>query len=99
MTIKEFETYFQERTPIDEKGNHLNKAKCREMIDAFVTAVTDALAEGETISLQGFGKFGTRERSAREGVNPKTLEKITISACKTPYFKPSATLKDTVNGR
>lgn len=99
MTIKEFETYFQERTPVDEKGNHLNKAACREMIDTFVAAVTDTLAEGETISFQGFGKFGIKERDAREGVNPKTLEKIRISACKTPYFKPSATLKDTVNGK
>ena len=99
MTIKEFETYFQERTPVDEKGNHLNKATCREMIDTFVAAITDALAEGETISFQGFGKFGIKERAAREGVNPKTLEKIRISACKTPYFKASSTLKDTVNGK
>lgn len=99
MTIKEFETYFQERTPVDEKDNHLNKAKCREMIDAFVTAVTDALAEGETISFQGFGKFGIKERAAREGINPKTQEKIKISASKSPYFKPSSTLKDIVNGK
>ncbi len=99
MTIKEFETYFQERTPVDEKGNHLNRAKCKEMIDAFVAAITDALAEGEIISFQGFGKFGIKERAARDGVNPKTLEKIKISACKTPYFKPSRTLKDAVNDK
>lgn len=99
MTIKEFEAYFQERTSVDEKGNHLNKAKCREMIDTFVAAITDAIADGETISFQGFGKFGVRERAAREGINPKTQEKIEIPASKSPYFKPSSALKDAVKGK
>ena len=81
------------------KRENISKEKCKEMIGTFVAAVSDALAEGETISFQSFGKFGIKERSAREGLNPKTREKIMIPACKSPYFKISATLKDIVNGK
>ncbi len=99
MNMKEFETYYQEHTPVDEKGNHASKVKCREMIDPFVAAVTDMLADGESVRIKGFGIFGVRERAAKDGVNPKTLERIKIPAGKSPYFKPSSMLKNVVNGK
>jgi DNA-binding protein HU-beta len=45
----------------------------------------------------GFGTFVVSERAASEGRNPRTGEKISISASKQPKFKAGKGLKDAVN--
>ena len=55
--------------------------------------ITDALIENQTVSFVGFGSFFTRERSARNGINPRTHEKIQIPARRTPDFKFGANIK------
>ena len=67
-----------------------------EVIESFLYTITDELARGNDVSLTGFGKFVVQERAARNGVNPKTGEKIQIAATKTPKFKASSTLKNAV---
>ena len=54
------------------------------------------MADGDKVSLVGFGNFEVRERAAREGKNPQTGEKITIAASKVPAFKAGKALKDAV---
>ncbi len=44
-----------------------------------------------------FGTFTKKKRSARRGVNPRTLEPMEIEACETIDFKPSAELKRAMN--
>jgi DNA-binding protein HU-beta len=44
----------------------------------------------------GFGAFRVTKRAAREGVNPRTGEKIHIAAKITPKFKAAKALKDAV---
>lgn len=66
-------------------------------IDAIVTVITDALADGQEINIAGFGKFSVSERAAREGRNPATGETISIPASKAPKFKVAKALKDAVN--
>ena len=46
----------------------------------------------------GFGKFSVTERSARQGVNPATGERIQIAASKAPKFTAGAALKKAVKG-
>ena len=75
----------------------LSKAAAGRAVDALVAAVTEALQQGEQISLVGFGTFAVRERAARSGRNPQTGESITISASRTPVFKAGKALKDAVN--
>lgn len=48
-------------------------------------------------SFPGFGTFTKKKRSARKGVNPRTLEPIEIEACYTIDFKPAAGLKRGMN--
>ena len=68
--------------------------------DAAVTAVfdsiTDALKSGDKVQLVGFGTFAVRSRAAKEGLNPRTKEKISIPASKVPGFKAGKALKDAV---
>ncbi len=75
----------------------ISKAQAEKAIDGFVMAVTDALANGEKVTLVGFGTFGVGERSEREGRNPRTGEKITIPASKVVKFKPGKSLSEKVN--
>ena len=67
------------------------------VLDGFVTAVTDALKAGEKIQISGFGTFEVKEKAAREGINPKTGEKIKIAASKIPAFKFGKANKDSFN--
>ena len=64
------------------------------MLKAFIETVEDAVKAGDKIQLVGFGTFESRERSAREGKNPQTGEKIKIAACKVPAFKAGKAFKD-----
>ena len=56
-----------------------------------------SLARGEAVNLPGFRTFGTRNRPARTGRNPRTGESLEIAASTTPTFKPGKPLKDAAN--
>ncbi len=74
----------------------LSKADAGKAVDGFVDTVTEALAQGEQVTLVGFGSFLVRERSARTGRNPQTGEPMNIAASKIPAFKAGKSLKDAV---
>jgi len=81
---------------ISEKTN-FSKKDSELACTAFVDAITEALENGEKVSLIGFGTFEVRDRAAREGLNPMTKEKIHIPASKAPAFKAGKALKARVN--
>jgi DNA-binding protein HU-beta len=66
-------------------------------LDALIKAITESLTKNDNVTLVGFGTFQVKDRSAREGRNPKTGETIQIKASKVPSFKAGKTLKDSVN--
>lgn len=74
----------------------LTKKDADAVLSAVIDTITDSLAKGDKIQLVGFGTFEVRERKAREGVNPRTKEKIAIAATKVPAFKAGRALKDAV---
>ena len=47
----------------------------------------------------GFGTFTKKKRSARKGVNPRTLEPMTIEAAYTIDFRPGSDLRQHLNTR
>ncbi|MBR2871511.1 MAG: HU family DNA-binding protein [Clostridia bacterium] len=65
-----------------------------ENLDGVIAAITEGLKAGEKIQISGFGTFSLKEKEAREGVNPKTGEKIKIAASKIPTFKFGKAYKD-----
>lgn len=67
-------------------------------VDAFCAVVGDLLADGDKLSLPGFGTFEVRERAARKGRNIHTGEATDIPACRVPLFRPNTQLKGRVNG-
>lgn len=75
----------------------LSKKDTEATLNSFINVVSSTLSKKEKIQLVGFGTFETRERAAREGVNPQTKEKIKIAATTVPAFKPGKALKDIVS--
>lgn len=75
----------------------LSKKDADKAVNAVVSAITDAMINGEKVQLVGFGTFEVRDRSARDGKNPLTGEVIHIAASKSPAFKAGKALKDAVN--
>ena len=73
MTKAELVTSIAEKTGLTKKDSE-------KALAAFVDTVTETLAKGDSIQLVGFGTFEVRERAAREGINPRTKEKIEIAA-------------------
>ncbi|MDE2562801.1 MAG: HU family DNA-binding protein [Sphingomonadales bacterium] len=78
--------------------NDLSKAEARKLVDAICSAIGDAAARGEEISLNGFGKFKVKDVPAREGRNPSTGAPIQIAASRKMTFAPAKALKDRLNG-
>ncbi|MGJ5633754.1 HU family DNA-binding protein [Nostoc sp. CALU 1950] len=75
---------------------NITKKQADEVISAFLSVVTEAVANGEKVTLIGFGSFERRDRSEREGRNPKTNEPMTIPATKVPAFSAGKQFKEKV---
>lgn len=72
----------------------LPQVTVKKVIDAVWDVIKQKLAEGEQVSIVGFGNFSVKNRAARVGRNPKTGAAIQIEAARTPAFKAGKVLKD-----
>ena len=81
---------------VAEKAN-LSKKDAAAAIAAVAESIAQAVADGEKVSLVGFGTFEVSERAERIGRNPRTNEQVTIPASKSVKFKAGKALKDAVN--
>jgi DNA-binding protein HU-beta len=75
---------------------NVTKKEADEIISAFLSVVTEAVANGEKITLIGFSSFERRDRSEREGRNPKTNEPMTIPATRVPAFSAGKLFREKV---
>ena len=71
----------------------LGRKEAAQAVDAALETIQDALERGSEVAITGFGKFHVAERSARQGVNPATGEKMQIAASRVPKFTAGAQLK------
>lgn len=74
----------------------LTKTQATAALQAVEVGITEALVNGEEVTLIGFGTFKVTERQAKTGRNPQTGEAIQIPAKKVPTFKAGKALKDAV---
>ena len=75
-----------------------SKKGASDALDAVLETITETLSGGGEVSFTGFGKFHVAERGPRQGVNPRTGERITIPGGKVPKFSAGAGLKSAVKG-
>lgn len=81
-----------------DAGEPISRQESAEIVEAILREISDALVAGETVKLSSFGAFLVREKGARIGRNPKTLEEKEISSRRVLSFRPSQLVKDQVNG-
>ena len=74
----------------------ISKKMAEQAQKAVIEGFSSALEKGDSISLVGFGSFKVVARTAREGRNPSTGEKMQIPAYKTVKFTLSKSLKERV---
>ena len=80
---------------VSAKSN-LPKRQVAMVIDATFNAIRDAMAEGQKVTMTGFGSFEVAQRNEREGRNPRTGEKMKIPPSTQVKFKAGKGLKDLV---
>jgi nucleoid DNA-binding protein len=74
-----------------------SKTKAEVMINIVLDSITESLIEDKKVSISGFGTFEVRDRSAKECINPRSGERITVPAYKAAVFKSGKNLKDALN--
>jgi nucleoid DNA-binding protein len=77
-------------------GTGLTKIETEAVVNGFITLVMNAVIEGDSVELRGFGSFRPKHRAARVARNPKTKEKIDIPERFVPHFKPARDFRDAV---
>jgi DNA-binding protein HU-beta len=87
---------FVDKVASDERMD--SKKAAADAVEAVLDGITSALTSGEDITFTGFGKFHVAERGPRQGVNPRTGERITIPGGRVPRFSAGAGLKSAVKG-
>lgn len=80
-----------------EKLGVYSKKESAEIVDIVFDTIKDTLSDGEKLKISGFGNFVVRGKQSRIGRNPKTGDKITITARQVLTFKPSQVLKNALN--
>ncbi|WP_431804777.1 HU family DNA-binding protein [Microbacterium sp. bgisy203] len=73
-----------------------SQATVTRVIDGLFSAVSEAVAKGEKVTIPGFLSFETVETSARTGRNPQTGAEIAIPAGKRVKVTAGSKLKASV---
>ncbi len=78
----------------------VTKKQAEDMVETFVTVVTETLQRGGEVTIAGFGTFSAKQRKGRTGVNPQDpTQKIQIPSVTVPKFKAGKGLKDALKGK
>lgn len=77
----------------------VTKKQADAVLSAALDAIMEAVANGDKVTLVGFGSFESRERKAREGRNPKTGDTMLIPETTVPAFSAGKSFKELVAGK
>ena len=74
----------------------LSRREVEKVVSEMIAAMIEKLAQGEKVSLSGFGTFETRTRAAHTGRDPRTGAMIEIRETSTVAFRPGKVLKSAI---
>jgi integration host factor subunit alpha len=75
----------------------LSAAESNRIITVVFDEIKNALDKEACLKIANFGSFYVKEKNARIGRNPKTLEEFKISARRVVSFYPASSLKFRIN--
>lgn len=73
------------------------KKQIETILSAAIDSIVDTVADGDRVTLVGFGTFEARQRKEREGRNPRTGDIMVIPPTTVPAFSAGKTFKQRVN--
>lgn len=71
----------------------VSKKDAEKMFNAFIDTVEETVKADDKVQLVGFGTFESRERTAREGKNPRTEKKLQFPLARFRHLKPEKHLR------
>jgi DNA-binding protein HU-beta len=74
----------------------VTKKTISEVLGVALDVIANAIANGDKVTLVGFGSFEARERQGRNGINPLTKERVNIPAKRVPAFSAGKSFKELV---
>ena len=90
MTNKEFLEKISQKT-------HLEMDDVKELSSSLVGAVLEEIANGNSVTIQGFGSFEPREKASRRIYNPTSKTYLAVPSKTTLSYKMSVALKTQLN--
>lgn len=90
MTNKEFLEKISQKT-------HLEMDDVKELSSSLVGVVLESVADGNTVTIQGFGLFEPREKASRKIYNPTSKTYMVVPSKTTLSYKMSAAMKMQLN--
>ena len=75
----------------------LSRKDSNDILDMIIDEIIHELSSGNDVKLSSFGTFSLRDKKARSGRNPKTCVEALISPRRVISFKPSQTMRKTIN--
>ncbi len=74
----------------------VTKVEAERAADSVFGSIEEAMKDGSTVSIAGFGIFEAKLRAKREARNPRTGETVTVPAMRVPKFRAAKALKESV---
>ena len=90
MTNKEFLEKVSQKTSFEMED-------VKELSSSLIGAVLDGIADGNSVTIQGFGSFEPREKASRKIYNPTSKTYMVVPSKTTLSYKMSAALKAQLN--
>jgi integration host factor subunit alpha len=75
----------------------LSRNESADLLESMLTRIADALTDGKSVKISGFGTFSVRQKGRRVGRNPKTGVEVPIMPRRVLVFRPSQMLREAVN--
>jgi len=82
---------------VTERLEGLTKKQVETIINTIFDGMKDALARGEKIEIRGFGNFRLKQRNAKTARNPRTGEKVQVTAKQVLHFKVGKPFHNALN--
>jgi len=91
MTKSDLIELLAERSPL------FTSADTTTSVNLILEAISTALVKGGRVEIRGFGSFSLNYRPPRIGRNPKSGERVEITAKYVPHFKPGKEMRELVD--
>ena len=75
----------------------LSRKDAGDILDMVIDEIKGELVAGRDVKISSFGSFLLRHKNARIGRNPKTGVEAVITSRRVISFKPSQTMRKTIN--